>query len=99
MAKKQQSKSDKEQFSTYNVSGSYSKNKLAKIARHLKRHPNDEKAVVALKHVGPAPTRKVPTQKVWSTGTRELSQMLRRFGLSGHFALRSLEQREQHLTA
>lgn len=99
MAAKKQSASDKAQYATYQSAGVYAKNKAAKIARHIKRFPNDVNAAAAVKAISSTPTRKTPSNTVWSTDTRRMAQLLRSFGMNGNLALRSLDGREQYLTA
>lgn len=59
MAKKLKSIS----YATYNAKGSFKANALRKIAKHLKKHPNDSQASTALKNVPASPTRKSPNNK------------------------------------
>lgn len=87
MAKKQQGKSQKEQFATYKTAGSYSKNKTAKLKRHLKRFPSDEQAAIALKSVSATPTRKKPANSPWSATTLKLATLFRSVGIKGNAVL------------
>lgn len=50
-------------YATYQSKGSYTKNKKAKIERHLKKHPNDEQSAASLKNVG-LYSRKKPNNKL-----------------------------------
>lgn len=59
MAKKIKSPS----YATYSAKGSFKANALRKIAKHLKKHPNDSQAATALKNVPAAPTRNSPNNK------------------------------------
>ena len=53
MAKqKGQHKSDKEQYGAYSTQFKRIKNRKAKLARHLKKFPNDEQALAASKTEG-----------------------------------------------
>lgn len=49
MPQKKRSYAGKKQYGMYQVEGRYAKNKKAKLERHLKKFPNDAKALAALK--------------------------------------------------
>lgn len=80
-------KSDNEQYAAYKASARYSANKKAKLERHIKRFPNDEKAKEALASVKASPTRKPSNNKVWSGPQIELARLYAKAGLNGNLAL------------
>jgi len=57
------SKEKQARYTTYKLGGNLLANYKRKIARHLKKHPNDEVAKQALKSGVPTP-RKAPTKKL-----------------------------------
>lgn len=63
MAKKKSYKG-KKQYGLYQTGSRYSKNKKAKLLRHLKAHPEDAKAKSALESI-PAYSRKKPHSRKW----------------------------------
>lgn len=61
------------QYAAYASKGSYSKNKEAKIKRHLKKYPEDKQALLSLKNIK-AYSRKKPVNKLgWVTETIKAS--------------------------
>lgn len=57
---KKASRVGKGYYATYKTNNQYAKNKKAKNARHLKKHPNDEQAKNV--NLSTTPTRKKPIQ-------------------------------------
>lgn len=57
------SKEKQARYTTYKLGGKLLANYKRKIARHLKKHPNDEVAQSALKSGSPSP-RKAPSKKL-----------------------------------
>lgn len=56
----------------------YAANRLKRLTRHLKKHPNDEQAEVALKANKVESTRKASTNKLgWTSSNKELDTVLR----------------------
>lgn len=84
MAAKKSSASDKAQHSAYKTQSRYSKNKKARIERHLKKHPHDVRAAEALKNVPSQPTRKISGDKKWSSITKMVAQLWRKVGENGN---------------
>lgn len=84
MAAKKSSASDKAQHSAYKTQERYSKNKKARIERHLKKHPGDIRSAEALKNVPSQPTRKIPGDRKWSSTTKMVAQLYRKTGENGN---------------
>lgn len=87
--KHSKSKSKKEQHGAYKAQSRYTKNRKAKLERHLKKHPEDVAAQKALDNVGSDPRREKPKSKVWSSQSRQKAQMLASVGINGMHALGS----------
>ena len=85
--RKGQHNSDKEQYGAYKAQARYSKNKRAKLERHLKKYPEDAQAAEALKNVSPEPRRKTPKTYMWSKTQIKQAEMLARVGLNGNAVL------------
>jgi hypothetical protein len=84
--KKQRSNSDKNHFKSYKANGIFTKNKKAKLERHLKNHPDDVQAKEASKNI-PSYRRKAPKQKIWTPETRYLASLFKKAGNKGSDAL------------
>ena len=65
---KSRSKHQGTKYSAYKAAQVWSKNRRAKLEKHLKAHPTDEKAVAATKNI--SYRRKTPKGKVWSSTMR-----------------------------
>lgn len=78
-------KSRKEQYGAYKAKSSYQVNKAAKVARHLKAHPNDAQAAAV--KAAAVPPRKPSGNKIWSGPARMLAAAYRKVGLKGSYAL------------
>lgn len=78
-------KSKKEQYAKYQATGSYTKNKKAKVARHMKKHPND----VQTKNspISTSATRKAPVDKKWTGHELFIAGLYKLCGLNGNSAL------------
>jgi len=85
--KHNKSQSRKAQYATYKTQSRYAANKKAKLERHLKKYPNDEKAKQALKDISSTPKRGTPESTMWSSQQREVAQMFASVGINGHHAL------------
>ena len=75
-------KNDK-QYSMYKGEGRYSRNKKRKLERHLKKFPQDEVAMAALKNVA-SYKRKAPKSEVWNSFNTYYAQTLSEFGYSAN---------------
>lgn len=64
MAKLKPQAGHKAKYSRYQQKGSLTKNARMKLERHLKKHPQDEQAQEALKHVAGKAVRKKPQSKL-----------------------------------
>lgn len=84
MAAKKSSASDKAQHAAYKTQARYSKNKKAKIERHLKKHPNDAQSAESLKNVRQQPPRKAPEVSKWDHYTRTGAQLWKKAGENGN---------------
>jgi len=88
MAKKgNKSVSRKNQYAAYKTNGSYKKNRVAKLERHLKKYPDDAQAAAALKNVSETPRRTGSHDKLWSKNQIEVAQMFSKVGINGNHAL------------
>ena len=89
MARKTSSKHKKELYQSYKSNGTYEKNRLSRLKRHLKNHPEDAQAQKALSG-GITYRRKRPVSwnKTWSPINREIAQSFRKAGLNGNLALK-----------
>ncbi|MBG24080.1 MAG: hypothetical protein CMF22_11595 [Idiomarinaceae bacterium] len=88
MSKTKQGQSQSAQYATYKNSGRYAKNRIAKLERHLKKHPEDGAAAKALANAkGSSPRRKTPNNKVWSSTARQKAQLYKMAGLNGNIGL------------
>lgn len=85
MAKKGQQLSRKEQYGAYEKKGQYSINKKAKLARHMKKHPNDSQS--AATKVAAKPPRKPSKNKVWSSTQVLLAGIYRSLGEKGNIPI------------
>lgn len=107
MAKKGSSAGQKSRYAAYKAKDSVTKNAARALARHLKKHPNDEQALGA-QAKGVGRTRKTPTARCgWVTDgvraamghtavTRRASrEMARVLALSSRIAKQQLTKAEQ----
>lgn len=80
MAKK--SHKGKKQYGMYANELRFAKNKALKLAKHLKKHPNDASAIAAAKAKVGTPSRKKPLTRPWKS---ESDQILARIssGIKG----------------
>lgn len=63
---------------TYQSSNRFALNRERKIARHLRKHPNDAQAQVALETKVSEPTRKAPKEKLgWLTSNKSLGESIK----------------------
>lgn len=75
--------------SAYAAKGRFAINRKAKLERHLKKHPNDEQGVQALRANKTTSSRKKPISKLGWIGNNELGAKIRgRFigGITKEFA-------------
>lgn len=92
MAGKKRTPGEDRRYKAYKAGGQFSKNKRAKIERHLKKHPEDKQSQEALKNI-PAYSRKVPKNRIWSDKTKQAyAQQLKELGYKGSRALVVLKQ-------
>ena len=87
MAKKTTSASKKAYYGRYQNDGTWTKNKRAKIERHLKKYPNDTQAKAALKEIGDNRKRSTPKTDMWSPTKRYYAEIFAKVGMNGHLAL------------
>lgn len=72
---------------TYKAEGRYTKNKKAKLERHMKKHPNDDQAKKAISGIKPY-SRKAPhNNMVWATGSKLYAEQLSFLGYNGNIAV------------
>ena len=89
MARKTSSKHQKELYQSYKSNGNYTKNRIARLKRHLKKYPEDTQAQKALNgDISYRRKRPVSWTKTWSPINRELAQSFRKAGLNGNLALK-----------
>lgn len=75
MAKKGSSKHKKDTYARYKTSNTQSKNKVLKIKRHMKNHPNDlQSNTDNIKYC-----RKTPKSKVWTSGKKHTAHLIKWF--------------------
>lgn len=70
MAGKTRSKNQQGKYASYKTSQTWATNRRAKLAKHLKAHPNDTQAVAATKNI--VYRRKKPTTSFSGTAKRTL---------------------------
>jgi len=92
--KHNKSQSRKAQYATYKTQSRYAANKKAKLERHLKKYPNDEKAKQALKDISSTPKRGTPKNSVWSPSKIWLANWYSNLGMNGNIALSSKHEEE-----
>lgn len=66
-------KKSKPSYAKYATLGSYSKNKLAKLKKHLKKHPEDSQAKDATKNIKPYSRKKSENKLGWVKDTLRAS--------------------------
>lgn len=74
---KGRSKQQQGKYASYKTSQVWAKNRRAKLDKHLKAHPTDEKAVAATKNI--TYRRKTPKTKVWSATMRATAVLFKMF--------------------
>lgn len=77
MAGKKTSKMQQGHYSNYKAKQQWRTNREAKLEKHLKAHPTDEKALLASKNV--SYRRKTPKTKVWSSTMRKTAILFKLF--------------------
>lgn len=90
MGKKSTSKHQKDLYTAYKNNGTYAKNRLIRLKRHVKKFPDDVKAAATLKHIeknGVQYRRKRPHNSVWTGATRATAQLFASLGTNGNYAL------------
>jgi len=88
MAKgKSSSKARKERLTVYKIENRSQKNRTRKLKAHVKRHPEDAKAISALKKGVVVYRRRKPRAKKWSPGAKLYAHQLRLLGYNGNLAI------------
>lgn len=83
MATKTRSAHQKQLYASYKAQNRWEINKRKKIARHLKKYPNDTCATEALKR-GFKYSRQNPKSQIWSHSDKAAAKLFTEFGRSGH---------------
>lgn len=91
MANKSGGASKTGQAASYKANRVWEKNRLRKLRRALKNHPNNEQIMTALK--GVVYRRKTPTVRTWSSSKRRIAQLFKMF--SGHVDLQMFSNNEK----
>jgi hypothetical protein len=69
--------SKESQAATYKTSKRWETNRLAKLLRAQKNHPNNEQIAAALKNI--RYRRKTPTNQVWNSSRRRIAMLMKEF--------------------
>lgn len=91
MANKSGGASKTGQAASYKANKTWEKNRLRKLRRALKDHPNNEQIVTALK--GVVYRRKTPTVRTWSKTKINIARLYKAF--SGHVDLMIFNNQEK----
>ena len=83
MSAKSRSKHSMDLCKSYKANNTRDKNKMRKIRKHLKAHPNDVIATNSLKNGGAVSPKKPPNSKKWSAATKSFAHMLRKYTGTG----------------
>ena len=67
----------------------YTKNRIRRLERHLKKFPNDAVAKEATKNIKYRRDKPKAFKKVWTPGKKWYAQVLRQLGLNGNIALQA----------
>lgn len=94
MATKSRSTHQKALYTAYRAQNRWEVNKRKKLARHLKRFPNDKCASEALKR-GFTYSRRTPKSSVWSHADKATAQLFVEFGRKGSEVLKLKKERAQ----
>lgn len=93
---KSRSKTEKERCKRYQAQNLREKNRAKKLARHIKKFPNDAIAIAASK-VSPSP-KKAPRSQVWSKTDIRFASLYKKFGRSGKEFLADKEVQKLRLS-
>lgn len=91
MAQKSRSKNAGNKYSQYKIEQRWSKNRKKKLARHLKKFPNDTVAQLATSNI--VYRRKKPLAQVWSQSDRATATLLKT--VEGVFSLKEHQKKER----
>lgn len=91
MANKSGGASKTGQAAGYKANKIWERNRLRKLRRALKDHPNNEQIITALK--GVVYRRKTPTVRTWSASKRRIAELFKMF--SGHVDLQMFSNNEK----
>lgn len=91
MANKSGGASKTGQAASYKANKTWERNRLRKLRRALKDHPNNEQIMTALK--GVSYRRKTPTVRIWSASKRRIAELFKMF--SGHVDLQMFSNNEK----
>jgi hypothetical protein len=94
MATKTRSAHQKSLYQAYKAQNRWEVNKRKKIARHLKKYPNDKCAENALKR-GFTYSRRDPKSQIWSHTDKATAKLFTEFGRSGQEVLLMKKERAQ----